>query len=69
MSKGSPELTERMMPEETKKISETELAMLDEDVILLHNIARRVETLVGRGQLSDDIRHAADRLHSILKRH
>lgn len=57
------------MPEETKRISETELAMLDEDVILLHNIARRVETLVGRGQLSDDIRHAADRLHSILKRH
>ncbi len=69
MLKESPELMGKTMLEETKKISETELAMLDEDVILLHNIARRIETLVGRGQLSDDIRHTADRLHSILKRH
>ena len=32
-------------------------------VIALHDIARTVEREVGRGQLSDDIRNCADRLH------
>jgi hypothetical protein len=32
-------------------------------VIQLHEIARLVETEVGQGQLSDDIRNVADRLH------
>jgi hypothetical protein len=32
-------------------------------VIQLHGIARLVETEVGQGQLSDDIRSVADRLH------
>lgn len=32
-------------------------------VIALHEIARTVEEDVGRGQLSDDIRKCADRLH------
>lgn len=62
-----PAQMERMMQEETKKISEIELAMLDEDVIQLHNIARHVEQTIGRGQLSDDLRHIADRLHMLLK--
>jgi len=32
-------------------------------VIALHEIARTVEREIGRGQLSDDIRNCADRLH------
>ena len=57
------------MQDETKKPSEIELAMLDQDVIELHNIARRIEKNIGQGQLSDDLRHIADRLHSLLKRY
>ena len=34
-------------------------------VVELHNIARTVEQEVGRGQLSDDIRKCADRLHEL----
>ena len=32
-------------------------------VITLHNIARLVENEIGRGQLAEDIRKCADRLH------
>jgi hypothetical protein len=34
-------------------------------VIALHEIARTVEREVGHGQLSDDIRKCADRLHDL----
>jgi hypothetical protein len=34
-------------------------------VIALHEIARTVERDVGHGQLSDDIRKCADRLHEL----
>jgi hypothetical protein len=34
-------------------------------VIALHEIARTVEREIGRGQLSDDIRACADRLHEL----
>jgi hypothetical protein len=34
-------------------------------VIALHDIARTVEREVGHGQLSDDIRNCADRLHEL----
>ena len=34
-------------------------------VVALHEIARTVEREVGRGQLSDDIRACADRLHEL----
>jgi hypothetical protein len=34
-------------------------------VIALHEVARTVEREVGRGQLSDDIRKCADRLHEL----
>ncbi len=34
-------------------------------VVALHEIARTVEREVGRGQLSDDIRKCADRLHEL----
>jgi len=34
-------------------------------VIALHEIARTVETEVGPGQLSEDIRSCADRLHEL----
>ena len=34
-------------------------------VITLHNVARLIEGAVGRGQLSDDVRKCADRLHDL----
>jgi len=34
-------------------------------VITLHDIARTVEQEIGRGQLSDDIRACANRLHEL----
>jgi hypothetical protein len=34
-------------------------------VIALHEIARTVEREIGVGQLSDDIRRCADRLHEL----
>jgi hypothetical protein len=40
------------------------IALVDA-VIALHDIARTVEREVGRGQLSDDIRACADRLHEL----
>ena len=39
---------------------------LNDAVIQIHNIARLVEKEVGRGQLSDDIRDCADRLHKLV---
>jgi hypothetical protein len=36
-------------------------------VIELHNIARMVETTVGRGLLSEDLRNCADRLHQLTR--
>jgi len=40
---------------------------LNERVIDLHDIARQIEQEIGKGQLSDDIRKAADRLSALLK--
>jgi len=37
-------------------------------VIELHNIARFVESNIGIGKLSEDIRNCADRLHAITKK-
>jgi len=62
------ERTERTMQDETK-INERELVMLDDDVVTLHGIARRVESTIGQSQLSNDIRCAADRLSVLLKGH
>lgn len=42
--------------------------MLSDDVIKLHDIARKVEQEIGVGQLSEDIRKAADRLNELLKK-
>ena len=39
---------------------------LKEEVIRLHDIARKIEKEIGVGQLSEDIRKAADRLHEVL---
>jgi hypothetical protein len=39
---------------------------LQERIIQLHDIARAVEKEIGQGQLSEDIRKAADRLHEVL---
>jgi len=38
---------------------------LVEAVITLHDIARLVEAEIGHGNLSDDIRAVADRLHAL----
>jgi hypothetical protein len=40
---------------------------LDEAIMQLHDVARAVEQQVGKGQLSEDIRTCADRLHSLVK--
>lgn len=57
----------RMMQEGTK-MNEIELELLDQEVIRLHDIARNLERAFGQpGQLSDDIRHCADRLSELLK--
>jgi hypothetical protein len=34
-------------------------------VIQLHDIARIIEQQIGIGQLSDDVRNVADRLHTL----
>ena len=36
---------------------------LSQTVIQLHEIARQIEKEIGTGQLSEDIRKCADRLH------
>ena len=40
---------------------------LAEAVFELHNIARTIEQEIGIGQLSEDVRKCADRLHDLLK--
>ena len=40
---------------------------LHDAVIQLHNIARLIESEIGRGLLSDDIRDCANRLHTIVR--
>ena len=44
-----------------------ETFQLHEAVIQLHDIARLVEQEIGAGQLSQDIRDAADCLHMLTK--
>ena len=39
---------------------------LKDRIIQLHDIARAIEQEVGQGQLSQDIRKTADRLHEVL---
>ena len=40
---------------------------LEASVILLHSIARKIEQELGIGQLSEDVRKSADRLHELIK--
>jgi hypothetical protein len=40
---------------------------LEDKIIQLHDIARAIEQQLGQGQLSEDIRKAADRLSALLK--
>jgi hypothetical protein len=51
------------------EINEIEVVTLEQDVIALHDIARHIEKTIGQGQLSEDIRHAADRLSILLQRY
>ena len=37
-----------------------------DEIIQLHDIARKIEQEIGQGQLSEDIRKAADRLHEVV---
>ena len=57
------------MQDETNKLNQIDVVMLDEDVIQLHNIARHIEQTIGVGSLSEDIRRAADRLNELIKRY
>mgnify|MGYP003343323414 CR=1 FL=1 len=41
---------------------------MQQEIIRLHDIARKIEQNIGVGQLSEDIRKAADRLSDLLKR-
>ena len=43
------------------------LDTIKDPVIQLHDIARYVESNIGVGKLSEDIRDCADRLHAITK--
>ena len=40
---------------------------LADAVIKLHEIARMIESRIGRGLLSDDVRDCANRLHMITR--
>ena len=40
---------------------------LKDKIIQLHDIARAIEQQIGKGELSEDIRKAADRLNELLK--
>lgn len=40
---------------------------LDMAVLELHNIARLIEDNIGKGNLSEDLRNCADRLHALTK--
>ena len=62
-------LLERMVKMMLDAINEIEAVMLEQDVIALHDIARHIEKTVGQGQLSEDIRAAADRLSQLLQRY
>ena len=48
--------------EESVYQDELEIAVFE-----LHNIARTVEKRIGIGQLSEDLRKCADRLHALVK--
>jgi len=37
-----------------------------DEIIKLHDIARKIEQEIGVGPLSEDIRKAADRLHEVI---
>jgi hypothetical protein len=41
---------------------------LDEVVIKLHDLARIIESEIGIGQLSEDVRKSADRLSILIQR-
>ncbi len=40
---------------------------LSDAVMTLHDVARLIENQVGQGQLSQDVRDCADRLHRLTK--
>jgi len=40
---------------------------LEQAVIDLHDIARKIEQEIGSGLLSEDLRKCADRLHALIK--
>lgn len=40
---------------------------LEDAVLSLHDIAQLIESKIGRGQLAEDLRQAADTLSSLLR--
>jgi len=41
--------------------------IMEDAVVQLHYLAGQVEQTIGQGQLSEDIRKCADRLHELVK--
>lgn len=41
---------------------------MEDNVTELHRIAREIADKIGSGNLSDDLRRIADRLHEIIRR-
>ena len=56
-----------VLPERTEKTMQDAINLDQIDVIHLHDVARKVEQEIGVGQLSEDLRKIADRLHELLK--
>lgn len=40
---------------------------LEQDIILLHDIARRLERNLGKGTITEDLRKIADRVNNLVK--
>lgn len=49
-----------------EKMMQDEINTLEDRVVALHDIARQVEQEIGKGELSKDLRNAAERLNEML---
>jgi hypothetical protein len=45
----------------------TKIMIMEDAVVQLHYLASQVEQEIGSGQLSEDLRKCADRLHELIK--
>ena len=45
-----------------------EIKDFSEEIITLHDIARKIEQEIGKGQLAEDLRNVADKLNELVKK-